>query len=148
MSGWHTLDQYRWARARVDAQALIIFALFSLVLIGVLAMSVDAGFLLAERRQVQSAADAGALAAAKAALDGKSAAEITGTAQSYGVFNAGAGAVVTVSRPPASGTYAGNTNYVQVTVTKPVTKYFVGAIYSGAWRVTASAVAGVEADAK
>src|SRR5690349_11445620 len=72
-----------WRREACDGQAMVIFALFSLVLIGAMAMSVDAGFLMAERRQVQSAADAGAMAAAKAAMDSKSAAEITGTGQSY-----------------------------------------------------------------
>src|SRR5438874_11711608 len=101
-----------WRRERCDGQAMVIFALFSLVLVGAMAMAVDAGFLMAERRQVQSAADSGAMAAAKAALDSKPAAEITGAAQSYAAFNAGAGSTVSVSRPPASGPYAGNNQYI------------------------------------
>src|SRR5438132_1493661 len=75
-----------WRREKCEGQALVIFALFSLVLIGAMAMSVDAGFLMAERRQVQSAADAGALAAAKGALDSKPAGEVTGAGQSYAAF--------------------------------------------------------------
>jgi Flp pilus assembly protein TadG len=126
-------------------QALIIFALFSLVLIGGLALSVDAGYLMSERRQVQAAADAGALAAARAALDNKSGAEVIGTGQSYGSFNAGVSSGnVTVSRPPSSGTYAGNNSYVQITITKDVTRFFVGAIYTGTWSVSATATAGIE----
>ena len=41
---------------------MIIFALAIFVLIGFVAISIDAGFLMAERRQTQNAADAGALA--------------------------------------------------------------------------------------
>lgn len=132
-------------RHAMDAQAMVIFALFSLVLIGAMALSIDAGFLIAERRQVQASADSAAMAAAKAALDSKSSGEVLATGQSYGAFNAGVGTGnVTVSRPPASGTYAGNNNYIQVTITKNVTQYFVGAVYSGAWSVSATATAGIE----
>ena len=46
---------------------------------------------MSERRQAQSAADAGALAAAKAAFDSKAAAEITATGQGYATYSAGAG---------------------------------------------------------
>ena len=135
-----------WRAAPLEGQAIVIFALFSLVLIGMLALSVDAGFLLSERRQAQSAADAGALAAAKAAMDNKSSAEVVATGQGYGQFNAGANAVVTVNRPPTSGPYAGNAKYIEVAVAKPVTKFFVGAVYPGAWQVTARATAGIEPD--
>lgn len=134
-----------WRRQPMQGQALVIFALCSLVLIGVLALSVDAGFLMAERRQVQAAADAAALAAARAALDNKSAGEILATGQSYGALNAGVGTNgVAVSRPPATGPYAGNSNYIQVTVTKQVQRFFLGAIYTGPWQVSATATAGVE----
>ena len=129
----------------MDAQVMVIFALASLVLVGCMALSVDAGFLMAERRQAQASADSAALAAAKAAFDSKSAAEVIATGQNYGSFNAGVAASdVTVSRPPTSGDYAGNNNYIQVTVTKNVTRFFVGAIYAGPWSVSATATAGVE----
>jgi Flp pilus assembly protein TadG len=132
-------------RHALEGQALVIFALVSLVLVGMMALSIDAGLLIAERRQVQAAADAAAMAAAKAAFDSKSSAEILATGQNYGSFNAVvATGNVTVSRPPTSGAYAGNNNYIQVTITKDVTRYFVGAVYSGAWSVSATATAGIE----
>ncbi|MGH9175981.1 MAG: DUF7305 domain-containing protein, partial [Vicinamibacterales bacterium] len=53
---------------------------------------------------------------------------------------------VAVYAPPISGAYAGQSGYVQVVVQKDVQKFFVGAIYGGDWRVTASAVAGIEQD--
>jgi hypothetical protein len=131
-------------RRRASGQVMILFAVASLVLVGFVALSIDTGFLMAERRQVQNAADAAALAGAKALLDGKPG-QITASAQAYGIQNAdvAAGNVV-VSYPPASGPYANNNLYVQVTITKEVDKYFVGALYSGSWEVEATAVAGVE----
>lgn len=140
-----TTVRRRAMRHAVEAQAMVIFALCSLVLVGFLALAVDAGYLMSERRQVQAAADAAALAAAKAALDNKSASEVLSTGQSYGAFNAGvATSGVTVSRPPTSGPYAGNNNYIQVTVAKNVTRFFLGAVYTGPWSVSATATAGVE----
>lgn len=124
-------------------QALVIFALFLFVLVGFLALSIDAGYIMAERRQAQSAADAGALAAAKALLDKKTG-EIQATGTQYAQQNTTNSASVTVSYPPASGNYQGNALYVQVSVTRPVTQFFVGAIYTGAWQVSATATAGVE----
>jgi hypothetical protein len=143
----HLTHRTHWSRGALPGQVLIIFALASLVLVGGLAISIDAGFLMAERRQVQSAADAAALAAAVAAHDGKSSSEVLTTGQNYGAFNADvATGNVTVSRPPTSGAHAGDNDYIQVTVSKNVTRYFVGAIYSGAWAVSASATAGIEGD--
>ena len=58
-------------RQYASGQVLIIFALFSVVLIGALALSIDAGYLMSERRQSQSAADSGAMAAAIALVGNK-----------------------------------------------------------------------------
>ncbi len=146
--GWSDL-RLTWAGKRFvkrsqQGQVMIIFALASLALIGFVALSVDAGFLMAERRQVQNAADAAALAGAKSLFDGKTG-EITASAQGYGSTNASVpSGNVTVAWPPSSGKYIGNNKYVQVTITKTVTKFFIGAVYTGDWKVSASAVAGVE----
>jgi Flp pilus assembly protein TadG len=135
----------RSARHTLEGQVVVIFAIASLALVAAVALAVDAGYLMSERRQVQAAADAAAMAAARASLDNKASAEILGTGQSYGAFNAGvATGNVAVSRPPATGAYAGNNSYVQVTITKDVTRFFVGAIYTGNWSVSASATAGIE----
>lgn len=123
---------------------LIIFAVASLVLVGFVALSIDTGFLMAERRQTQNAADAAALAGAKALFDGKTG-QITSSGQAYGADNAEVPTGnILVNWPPTSGAYAGNDKYVQVTINKDVDKFFVGALYSGEWEVGASAVAGIE----
>jgi hypothetical protein len=125
-------------------QILIIFALATFVLVGFVAISVDAGFLMAERRQTQSAADAGALAGAKSLLDGNTG-EITAAGIAYASDNAGVpDESVVVNWPPTGGDFAGDDRYVEVLVTAAVDKFFVGAVYSGDWEVAASAVAGVE----
>ena len=41
-----------------SGQVMIIFAMAALVLVGFVALAVDTGFLMAEKRQTQSAADA------------------------------------------------------------------------------------------
>jgi prepilin-type processing-associated H-X9-DG protein len=124
---------------------LIIFALAAMVLVGFVAMAVDAGFLMSERRQAQSAADAGALAAATDVLRNKSLAVVQNAGKAYAAENADVPqANVTINWPPASGEYAGNMKYVEAIVTKEVDKFFVGALYDGDWEVTARAVAGVE----
>jgi len=124
---------------------MIIFALVALVLVGFVALAVDTGFLMSERRQAQSAADAGALAAATDVLRNKSLAVVQNAGKSYGAENADvAQDNVVINWPPASGEYAGNLKYVEAIVSKDVEKFFVGALYDGDWEVTARAVAGVE----
>ncbi|MEX1158278.1 MAG: pilus assembly protein TadG-related protein [Thermomicrobiales bacterium] len=131
-------------RRAEPGQVLIIFALAIFVLVGFVALSIDAGFLMAERRQTQSAADAGALAAAKSLFDGKTG-EITAAGVAYASDNADVpDEGVVVNWPPSSGDFAGDNRYVEVQVTADVDKFFVGAVYSGDWEVDASAVAGVE----
>ena len=51
-----------------SGQTLIYVALSMLVLLGFVALAVDVGYLYAERRHMQNAADAGALEAARALL--------------------------------------------------------------------------------
>jgi hypothetical protein len=138
-----TLRQRR-SRVRHDGQVMVLMALSSFVLLGAAALSIDGGFVLAERRQVQSAADAAAMAAVQAMLNNASNAVVAASAQTYGTLNAGAGSTVTMSRPPSSGPYAGDNRYVEVTVTKPVQRFFVGLVYPGDWQVQARAVAGIE----
>lgn len=130
-------------REGLRGQVIIIFALASLVLVGMLALAVDVGMLLAERRQVQSAADAGALAAANATLASLSP---VSAGRAYGAMNADVPlANVQVNQPPTQGRFAGDSSYIEVVVTKEVERYFLGAIYQGPWEVQARAVAVVEA---
>jgi hypothetical protein len=133
------------SRAAARGQVLVIFALSIFVVVGAMALSIDGGFVLAERRQVQSAADAAALAAARAKLSSATVESQISSGKRYGALNAGTSEdmVVIDLNPDGYGP-----NYVRATVTKDVQRFFVGAIYSGDWRVSASAVAGVEPDSE
>ena len=129
-----------------DGQVLIMFAAGLLLLVGMVAAAVDTGFLMAERRQVQNAADAGALAAARAKLDylaepGNSAAAQIESGKHYAASNAGVSeddVDVNVSPDPHGD------DYVEVTVTKEVTSFFLRALYDGYWGVSAVATASIQ----
>jgi hypothetical protein len=127
---------------------MIMFALGIFVLVGILALAVDTGFLMAERRQAQAAADSGALAGAVDLMSGKPG-QISTSAKAYGSQNADVPADNVVVRvPPESGPFAGMSGYVQVFVEKDVQKLFLGAVYDGDWKVRTEAVAGVEMEQK
>jgi hypothetical protein len=123
---------------------MILFAVALIALVGIVALAVDTGFLLAERRQNQAAVDSAAMAAAIAMLD-KRPGDVVTSGQSYGAFNAGvSNAEVNVEWPaPGSGPRTGP-DFVRVTITKEVQKFFLGAVYGGNWQVTNTAVAGID----
>lgn len=131
-------------RQSVHGQVMILFAVSSIVLLGMMALAIDVGFLLAERRQVQAAADSAALAAAHSVLQNE-VASMEASGKSYGATNADvAPGDVDVNRPPTSGDHAGDDDYVEVVIEKDVDRFFLGAVYDGDWTVSASAVAVVE----
>jgi putative Flp pilus-assembly TadE/G-like protein len=121
----------------------VIFALSIMVLIGMLALSIDSGYLMSQRRSVQSAADASALAADKAVQRGQFD-KVQATGQGYATSNGfanGGSNTVSVNRPPASGSRTGDSKCVETVITHNVNKFFVGAVYSGPWQVSARGVA-------
>ncbi len=110
-------------------------------------LAVDVGQFWSARRQMQTAADAAALAGAMAlrrSLSPSAAADAVTTTNGFtdGTNNV----TVTVNNPPASGVYAGNANYVEVIVSQPQPTYFMRALgYSSipvATRSVASSVNG------
>lgn len=133
------------SRQAHNGQVMILFAVATLVLIGAIALAVDVGYLLAERRQVQAAADAAAMAGAKSALDNKPG-EVISAARMYATLNAGVpDGAVTVNPNASAPSGSGDADrYVAVTIEKNVQKFFLGAIYGGDWIASASAVAAVE----
>jgi len=99
-----------------DGQALIQVALMALVLLLCLALAVDVGNLYAERRKMQNAADAGALAGARAMCLGYHD-QVVSQAYLYAVTENGADPDMTVI------TVAGNR--VTVVAAEPVDTYFL-----------------------
>ena len=127
-------------------KVLVLFALLLPVLLGMTGLVIDGGMMLAAHRQARNAADAAALAAAKDLLAGKSLATAQATATTFVQnYNSLARATVTAN-VPSTGPYAGNSHYIEVVVTNPLTTLFVQILgINSSQTVKARAVAGYEA---
>ena len=127
-------------------------ALFLGVLVGVVALALDGGMLLDQRRCVQAAADAGALAAAADLYahaqagsgldtDGSAAASARSVAAANGFTDDGVTSVLTVNIPPAAGNFAGVPGYAEVIVQYNQPRAFSALFGDGDIPVRACAVA-------
>jgi hypothetical protein len=130
----------------------VIVAICLTVLMSVVAFSLDGGLMLEDRRRVQAAADAAALAAANdlfinypsyAGVDTKgSAAKAAQTLAAANGFKDGDGDdTVVVNIPPLGGKFIGQTGYVEVIITYNQPRFFSGVMGSGSIPVQARAVA-------
>jgi hypothetical protein len=123
-----------------------------LVLLGILAFTLDGGLLLSERRHAQSVADAAALAAACSlyqnfatdkGLDPNATAAKNALAYAAadGYSNDGKQSTVTVNIPPTSGDYVGKVGYAEVIVQFNQPRYFSAVFGAGTIPVGARSVA-------
>jgi Flp pilus assembly protein TadG len=131
-----------------SGQALtLVAAMMALVILGFVALACDVGYLFHERRMVQIAADAAALAAAEEDAAGDSsnaqaAADGMAKLNGFDTTLAQNPAVVNLSAP-TSGNFVGS-SYVQANVYKTIPTVFLSAFSHGgrSLTVSASAVAG------
>jgi hypothetical protein len=133
-------------RAR-PGKILVLTALVLTTLLGFVGLTVDSGLLQTARRQVQNAADSGALAAAMELFRGNTLANAVTVATSYIQKNglSGNGVSITV-QVPQTGPYKNNPNYVEVIVSAPQAVYLMPLLgVSPTQTVAARAVAGFEA---
>ena len=134
---------------RRRGKVLVLVALALTVLLGMVGLTVDSGLLQTARRQVQNAADAGALAAAMElfrgnTLDGACAVATTVIQSNSGFTDP---AVTITVQTPMTGSYSGNPNYVEVIVSLPQTVYLMPLLgVSSTQTMVARAVAGYEAN--
>jgi len=123
-----------------------------LMLPAIVALVVDGGMLLTERRRAQATADAAAMAAACVLYDnypvdqgqgvvGNPSGAALAVASSNGYTNDGTTSTVVVNIPPQSGIYAGLPSYVEVIVTYFQGRAFSGVLGTGTMPVKARAVA-------
>jgi Flp pilus assembly protein TadG len=113
---------------------IILTALSMVVMLGIVALAVDASFMYTERNRMAAAADAAAKSAAfenhlhpGSNLQAFANREVV----SHG-FDPAAATNVTVNRPPLSGPYTSDTNYVEVYVSRPTASFFAR-ILNTAW---------------
>jgi len=139
------------AKARRGAVAPLV-AVCLVALMGVAAIAIDGGVLVDQRRRVQAAADAAALAAADDlyysyqtghGLDGSGTAATSAlsTAAANGYNNDGTNSIVTVNIPAASGIAAGKPGTAEVIVQYNEPRFFSGVFGTGTTPVSARAVA-------
>ncbi len=133
-------------------QALVFLAIVFMMLLLFAGLAVDTGQLYVARRTMQEAADAAAFAGAAVIYQGGTHApglpapnQATNAALDdaarNGYANGVNGVSITVNNPPASGTYAGNGNFVEVIMTTSVRTSLVPA-EGGLTTVTVRGVAG------
>lgn len=122
--------------------AAIMMALALPVVVGMLAMGVETGLWFAERRGLQSAADAAALSGAFEVQAGRTTSVTTAakTDAALNSFSVAEGSTITVNYPPLSGSYVGDTRSVEVTVTRKQSLLF-SALFMSSLTVSARAVA-------
>ena len=122
----------------------IFFALMSPVLIGGVGLASEGGLWLYKHEQVQGAADSSAISAANA-YSSNLTVNITNQADavaaSYGYTTGVGNTVVTVSRPPLTGSHTNNPNAIQVSISIRQQR-LLSSIYSNTpVSITATAVA-------
>jgi hypothetical protein len=127
-------------------------ALSLTVLLGVVALTLDGGVLLTERRYAQATADACALAAAQVRYANYPADQGQGRigdpqgaalalAAAHGFTNDGTHSIVQVSIPPSSGRFRGQAGYAEVNVTANQARAFSKRFGTGTMPMRARAVA-------
>ncbi len=144
-----TTQQIRAGLSDESGQSTILIIFFlAFFLLGFVALGIDIGYLFHEKRMAQSAADAAAVAVAEEASSGnpsneQSAANAMAKLNGFDPDASFHPATVSVTTP-TTGSYANSASYYQVTVTKPVSTFFVGMVDRGATTVNVSgrAVAG------
>lgn len=110
-------------------QALILIVFGIIALVGMTALTIDGGNAYSDRRNAQNTADTSALAAALAKVKNQDYTNAAlARAASNGYNNNGTSSIVQVYNPPQSGTYAGNSEYIQVIITSNVETYFAPVI--------------------
>lgn len=124
---------------------MVLGALVMPAILGFSAMGVDATLWYLQRRELQSIADAAAVAATIAAAndmdaDAYAAAQTDAARNDFALGSKGR--QLTVNSPPASGAYAGESGYVEVIVQQQADLYFVSSFVDGPVNIAARAVGG------
>ena len=125
-------------------QILMLTAFLLPLLLAFVGLVVDAGFLYAQRRQAQSAADQAALAGARILIEGHSTSDAIGAALEYAGANGYdylTGKIVAVNIPPLSGEHAGDPSFVEVILEEQPTTVFIQSLIPGGSTVRARGVA-------
>ncbi len=125
-------------------QIIVTLALLLPMICGCLGLILDVGSLYHRKRVMQTAADAGAMAAAQE-LRRKRFSEVTLSGRSESAENGfdQTNSTVTVNNPPQSGPFAGDVDFVEVTVDHQADNFFMPALGFDDTTISVRAVAGL-----
>ncbi len=123
-------------------QTMIVTALCIASLCGMAGFAVDVGALFRAKRNIQTAADAAAVAGADESKYGDWSGAAQAAATQNGFTNGTGGVTVTVHNPPSSGSHASGVEVI-ITVAEPT--YFMKVFHLTSMNVSARAVAGLVA---
>jgi hypothetical protein len=142
---------------REHGQALVLLALMMIFFLGLVGLAIDGGLVFSERRQAQNAADGAVLSAALAEIKGRDEfSEALASVREFGyamtaaacdppgpdcLMGVGPRWEMTISHPPRTGEYAGQSSYIQVLITSEVRTNFAYFVYSGPVSASAESVA-------
>ncbi|MBR0896925.1 hypothetical protein JQ616_18345 [Bradyrhizobium tropiciagri] len=121
---------------------VIISALLMPVLVGTAGLGTEVGWWYYKHKNMQSAADSGAVSAATAASAGADLlSEANAVTANYGYVNTVNNVTIAVNQPPKAGNYTSNPQAVEVVVTQPQPRLLSALFGSNPVMVTARAVA-------
>ncbi len=131
-------------RPRDSGQSFVMTAICLSVLVGFVGLAADVGYMFHQRRRMQTAADSAAVAGALQVYRGASDYQTAGWADATtnGFANGVGGVVVTVNNPPQTGFYAGNTRFVEASVSQSEATMFMGVLGFTSRLIRTRAVAG------
>jgi Putative Flp pilus-assembly TadE/G-like len=143
-----SLSRRKGMKVNEKGAVLPLFALAMLTMLGMMGLALDFGNFYLQKRHMQSAADAGALAGA-AEIYRNRMGSVTGSAlsatASNGFTHGSDGVAVTVNRPPANGYYVGNPQFVEVLISRNYPSFILKVFGLASATVPARAVAGAGA---
>jgi hypothetical protein len=124
-----------------SGQSSVIMLLLIILFLGVAGFTIDGLRIYLDRRSSQNAADAAVLAGALAICDGQDPiVAATARAADNGYTNS-PDQPVRISRPPSSGRFAGDPDYIEVQIVTRTTGSFIRLFYTGILESTSSAIA-------
>lgn len=124
--------------------AMMVFVAIAVVgLLGMLTLTLDIGAGGRQRRIAQTAADAGAIGGGTQIFRGMDSVTVVAAATSSATLNGFSSSNVTVSYPPATGTFVGNRNYVEVVIAKNIPTIFGSIFGKSSIDIRARGVAGL-----
>jgi hypothetical protein len=108
-------------------QAIVVVALALVAILGILGLATDVGYMRYTKRQLQTAADAAAIAGAAELAYGDVTSGAQADSAANGFTNGTNGATVTVNNPPLSGQHVGDSSYVEAIVARSTPTFFAKA---------------------